>query len=386
MTSQIRLIEPLDILILRGNQAFGDEGQHANSVMPPQPSVIAGALRGFWLMQLGIDLKKFNDKQHPAQPEDFDEPVRSQLGTPDQPQGFRLQHNGLARKTEQGLEQLFAIPTDIVIQKTGKDAIRPEVYHLQPHILPEGLLSNLSEGQQVPILKAPAGKPETGYLLKEQGFRDYLLGKTPTFDQFVKTTELWQSEIRLGIALNQKTHTASDGKIYTTEAVSLKENVYLLAEILEAPDFPTEGILRLGGDGRGAKFSKQALSPLPQIQIKQKRVKLILTSPAIFSQGWKLPTQDENGVIHFNGGTARVVTASVPRHQVISGWNLAKWQPKAAERITPIGSVYWLDNIQFSGDSASLQNALQKLLLSDTDPQRQAEGYNACLLANWIES
>lgn len=384
--SQFRVIEPLDILMLRGNQAFGDAGQHASSSMPPNPSVVAGALRGFWLMQLGIDMQKFANQKHLAKPEDFDEPVRSQLGTPTQPQGFRLQHNGLIRKFEGKFQRLFAVPSDIVIQKATKDAETPDIYSLTPKVLAEGLLGNLTDGQSVPILQAPAGKPETGYWLTEDGFNNYLQGKKPQFQQLVKSSELWKQEIRLGIALESQARTASDGQIYSTEAITLQEDVYLLAEIQGSPDFPKQGNLRLGGDGRGAAFFSETLHSLKTAQVKNGKIKLLLTSPAIFSQGWKLPTQDENNHIHFKGGSARVMTASVPRHQVISGWDLAKWQPKPAERVTPIGSVYWLDHVQFDGDTASLQNALQALLLSDTDPQRQAEGYNACILANWIES
>ncbi len=380
INSQYRIIQPIDMLMLRGNAAFGDAGQHAVSSMPPNPSVMAGALRSFWLMKQSIDLKKFND----AKPDDIAEPIRSQLGTPTQPQGFRLQHNGLVRKTDCGYERLFAMPTDIVLQKATKDAKQPDIYCLKPQALADGLLSNLAQGQYVPILQAPAGKPETGYWLNEQGFNDYLQGKQPTSTQLVKSSDLWKAEVRLGIALEQKSRTASEGQIYTTEAITLKENVYLLAEIQGSPDFPKDGTLRLGGDGRGAAFFSENLNPLNVAQVKNGKIKVLLTSPAIFSQGWKLPTQDEHDVIHFQGGTARMVTASVPRHQVVSGWNLATWKPKDAERVTPTGSVYWLDNVQFDGDIASLQNAIQALLLSDTDPQRQAEGYNACILANWI--
>ena len=38
-------IEPLDVLILRGNKLFADAGSHGEALMPPWPSVAAGALR-----------------------------------------------------------------------------------------------------------------------------------------------------------------------------------------------------------------------------------------------------------------------------------------------------------------------------------------------------
>lgn len=380
MNTQIRLIQPLDILLLRGNKSFGDTGEHGASSMPPSPSVLAGALRSFWLAELGCDLQKFKS----AKAQDFAEPIRSQLGTPSEPCGFRLAHSGLARRVNAQYERVFPIPTDLVIQKDSKDAKEPTIYALKPTRLPDGLLSQMAEGQQVPMLQAPAGKPETQYWLDEAGYHLYLHGRAKeiSIKNLVKVSELWKKDYRLGIALDSDKRTAAEGQLYTTEAIALCEGVQLVAEIQGAPEFPKKGNLRLGGDGRGAGFEAGTLKPLPSIQAKNGKIKLILTSPAIFAGGWKLPSQDEQGRIQFAGGSARVVTASVPRHQVISGWNLAEWKPKPAERVVPTSSVYWLEDVQCDA-AASLQAALQELLLSDIDPQRRAEGYNAGVLAAW---
>lgn len=388
--NQSRLIEPLDVLMLRGNKSFGDSGEHGASSMPPNPSVLAGALRSFWLAELSVDFKKFSGKDQPAQPEDFAEPVRSQLGTPLYPRGFRLAGSGIARRVNGKLQRIYAIPADLVIQKEAKDAPKPTIYALKPIALADGLLTNLAEAQQVPMLQAPAGKAESGYWLSEAGYFAYLEGKKPNETDLIKSSELWQSDWRLGIALDEKNRTASEGQLYTTEACAFKSEVYLVADITGAPDFPKQGNLRLGGDGRGAGFRTEKFNSPPQVTAKNGKLKLVLTSPAIFKEGWKLPTQDDEGRIQFDGGSARIVTASVTRHQVISGWNLSTWQPKPAERVVPTGSVYWLDEIDTDPvkikDPASLQHALQALLMNDTDPQRQAEGYNACVLAQWIDA
>ena len=283
------------------------------------------------------------------------------------------------------LERVFPIPSDLVIQKATKDATNAKIYALKPMPLPEGLMSQLAEGQQVPMLQAPAGKPESKYWLDEAGYYAYLNGQFNQIsnDNLIEVSQLWKKDYRLGIALDGNTRTAAEGQLYTTEAIALCEGVQLVAEIQGADDFPKKGNLRLGGDGRGAGFDVDTLKALPSIQAKNGKVKLTLTSPAIFADGWRLPSQDEQGRIQFAGGSARVITASVPRHQVISGWNLAEWKPKPAERVVPMGSVYWLEDVQCD-TATSLQDALQALLLRDTDPQRCAEGYNACQLANWF--
>ncbi len=387
--SQSRLIEPLDVLMLRGNKSFGDSGEHGASSMPPSPSVLSGALRSFWLADLEVDFAKFSGRDKSARPEDFEEPIQSQLGTPLHPRGFRLAGIGIARRVDGKPQRIYPIPADLIIQKEAKNSPKPTIYALKPTALADGLFSNLAEGQLVPMLQAPAGKAESGYWLSETGYFTYLQGRIPKENDLVKSSELWQSDWRLGIALDSDTRTASDGQLYTTEACAFKKGVYLVADIEGAPDFPEKGNLRLGGDGRGAGFHTEKFVPLPQVSAKNGKLKLVLTSPAIFAEGWKLPGQDEQGRIRFEGGSARVITASVPRHQVVSGWNLAAWQPKPAERVVPMGSVYWLDEIETSApvkDSASLHHALQTLLLTDTDPQRQAEGYNACVLAQWIDA
>ena len=54
-SSTALFIEPLDVLILRGNKLFADAGSHGEALMPPWPSVAAGALRSRMLIDAGID-------------------------------------------------------------------------------------------------------------------------------------------------------------------------------------------------------------------------------------------------------------------------------------------------------------------------------------------
>lgn len=375
MSLQSRLIKPLDVLMLRGNKSFGDSGEHGTSSMPPSPSVVSGALRSFWLAEHDIDTLKF--KTMPVT--DLKEPLTSQLGTPTNVGSFRLADCGLVCKNNNTYERLYPLPSDLVLQQLTKANDSLKLYALQPQSLSNDFMGSYQG--QLAILKAPAGKPEGGYWLNESGFRAYLKGEQPNLTHLIKTSDLWKSDWRLGIALDSQARTASEGQIYTTEAIALQKDIFLAVTIAGANDFPSKGTLRLGGDGRAAGFESVTFSLLPTIQAKDKRIKLLLTSPAIFNQGSQLPNV-KDGRVYFDGGSARVVSASIPRHHVISGWDLANWQPKPAERVVPTGAVYWLDDVQYSG--TSLQTALQELLLCHLDPQRKAEGYNNCILANWI--
>ena len=53
---ETRFLEPLDVLFLRGNKLFGDPGSFGESLIPPWPSVVAGALRSRMLADDRVDL------------------------------------------------------------------------------------------------------------------------------------------------------------------------------------------------------------------------------------------------------------------------------------------------------------------------------------------
>ena len=71
----------------------------------------------------------------------------------------------------------------------------------------------------------------------------------------------------------------------------------------------------------------------------------------------------------------------MPRAEVVSGWDLARWQPKPALRAAPTGSVWWLDELDATPD------ALRKLAETGLwrepcdDVARRAEGFNRIAIA-----
>ena len=159
---------------------------------------------------------------------------------------------------------------------------------------------------------------------------------------------------------------------------------------------PPHGLLRLGGDGKGARYRDMPFDvPGPALPRQGGRFRLILTTPALFAGGW-LP----NGVVAEDGGevtptlrlrgpgfSARLACAAIGRHEVVSGWDLAQWRPKTAQRAAPAGSVYWFDG--FEGDAGKLASWVARGLCienENTTPaqqQRRAEGFNTALLCAW---
>jgi CRISPR-associated protein Cmr3 len=153
---------------------------------------------------------------------------------------------------------------------------------------------------------------------------------------------------------------------------------------------PENGLLRFGGDGRGAALqavSPKNLLPAPDWRrIEQdRRFRLVLATPGLFADGWRLPGLDaDNRWRGPDGCTARMVAAAVNRADTVSGWDLAKWQPKPAQRIAPVGSVYWFDDFQGKAEALGKLAAEGFWAMSDyPERSRRAEGFNNLFIAAW---
>jgi CRISPR-associated protein Cmr3 len=371
---QTLFIEPLDVLVLRGNKLFADAGSHGEALMPPWPSVAAGALRSRMLAEANIDTAAFAAGRATLSAE-----LAVALGTVAAPGTFRIAHFGLARKANDGgVETLLPLPADLSVDDHGRATA----------LMPTALHPALASGYPLPLTptlcRPQAGKPKTGLWLTAEGLRAWQQGEALTPAHFLPASHLWTLDSRLGIALEAGRGTVIKGRLYTGEAVALKENVGFVACVQGASGvLPTAGLLRIGGDGHGAALSP-ADCALPRIDgaalARRGRFRLLLTSPGVFPEGWRLPGTDANGRWHFHGASARVASAALPRLDTISGWDVARRQPKPALRAVPAGSVYWLDD--FQGDPDAL-DALQSEGLPIDDAARRAEGFNNGLLATW---
>ena len=103
-------LEPLDVLYLRGNKLFADAGAHGEALMPPWPSLAAGAIRSR-LMAEGASLEALAD--------------------------FRLTQFGLARHHEgEVIEHLWPLPADVIVSNETKLS---DATYLRPTNAPTGI-------------------------------------------------------------------------------------------------------------------------------------------------------------------------------------------------------------------------------------------------------
>lgn len=391
---ETRFLEPLDVLFLRGNKLFGDPGSFGESLVPPWPSVAAGALRSRMLADEGVDLSAFarGDTPHPA------------LGTPQKPGAFTVTAFHLARRRDDGpVEVLIQPPADLVIGEEG-DGV-PHANTLTPLPLAgEGLVSSAPFALLPVLAERERSKPAGGYWLTESGWRKYLAGGTPGAADLVKSSSLWALDHRVGVGLEAATRRAADGRLFSAQAVAMVKQGNRIGTDMESKkpilaDYdvgflaavsgaipPQDGTVRLGGDGRAAAI-RPATANLPEMDFdaiaRAGKCRLILASPGLFPEDWKLPGTQPDGTFQLGEVRGRLVCAAVPRAEVVSGWDLARGQPKPALRAVPAGSVYWLDDLQATPE------ALRKLAgaglwpESGQDAARRAEGFNRLWLAAW---
>ncbi len=395
--TEYRFIEPLDVLYLRGNRLFDGAGAHGAALMPPWPSLAAGALRSRMLADGGADMAAFARGEPLADPR-----LAAALGTPGQPGSFRIAGFTLARRVGDAIEPCFPLPADVVVT----DQALHDASYLQPTAVHAALRSSAAFAK-LPILRAakPA-KPMGGLWLNGAGWQAYLNGERLTPNHLLRSSELWQTDPRLGIALESGCGTVQTGMLYTAETVALRRkgrdavtgreyhDAGLLVGVSGANDLtPRNGLLRFGGDGRGALVavcSTQPPGPDWSRIDRERRFRLILATPGLFEQGWHLPELDANDLWRGpDGCTARLVAASINRADVISGWDLAKWShgkggPKMAFRVAPTGSVYWFE--EFRGAVAALGKLAAEgfwAISPYPDRGRRAEGFSNVLVAAW---
>jgi CRISPR-associated protein Cmr3 len=280
----------------------------------------------------------------------------------------------------------FPLPADVVAQENTSCYLYPR----RPH-------PNVSYGTPAPLPMLPVLRQETpkkpagGHWLNRDGLVAYLAGEPIGNDLLVDSDTLWKNDPRLGIAMETECRTIEKGRIYTTETVAVTKDIGFLVGVDGADGcLPQEGLLRFGGDGRGATVqvcrSEWPASPWTRIA-KEKRFRLVLSTPGLFPDGWRLPgfvEKKSSLVWHSSNFTARLVAAAINRAEVVSGWDIARHSPKPAQRMAPTGSVYWFDSLE--GDLDGLEEFVKNglwPLIENQDAARRAEGFNNVLVAAW---
>ena len=389
MTTKEIFIQPIDVLMLRGNRQFGGGGDWGEALMPPWPSLFSGAIRSAILSQRGVDIAKFLSGS------EIDSKIRHSLGFP--PGGdfgtFRVIKSNIARITSSGVERLFHLPADLEVSQSSEK--KYVVRYKKPVVIPPSFSMTSARTPKVAFTQGGAGGKGGGsHLLTSAGFEKWRRMEQIPENDLLSPSDIYSIESRLGIGLDSDRRTAQHSLIYTTDAISMEVGYGFLVKVQDSDDLLDDsGLLRLGGDGRGATYrtvTSTTETPLESSTtgIVPKSARIYLNSPALFEGGWYPDgsTIYDNGgrdlvSFEFNSVSSEIIAATSGRHRTVSGWDLSKGEPKESLRSIPSGAVYFLDN--FDGDPGELSELAESGLWT-TDPtsdQRRAEGFNQCEIA-----
>lgn len=337
MTIMALFLSPVDVWLFRDGRPFdaGDD-HYARSLFPPYPSVMQGAIRSHHLVVKGVDLR---DKRAIAQA----------VGTAENFGSLRLRGPFLARREANGrLTRFFPAPADAV--PVGDGLIQPATPAPPAQ---RGVHTSTDLPQLLfPPAEAKAQKYEPGGWLDEAQLKDYLAGRAVKLH---RADDLFLVEHRYGIGIDSDRRATREGLLYAAEFIRPCPNVGLYVEVSGYEGWPAAGVMRIGGEGHGARFEqvKRPDWPAPSDSLPP-RFKLYFAGPTYFAGGW----QPENWSNFFDGDVTLAAVA-LPGYESRGGFDWASGSQKPARRYVPAGSVYYFESNRGARLRADLiQNAI----------------------------
>ncbi len=336
-------LEPIDVWLFRDGRPFDAGSDHrAQSRFPPYPTVLQGAVRSHHLVVRGVDLR---DQRA----------VAAAVGTADDFGALRMRGPFVARREGARLVRYLPQPADALVLSDDEVAQLPAqqrhagllwLRSATPPRAPDGMLVTSAPTPRLLGLGDAPRNGREGLWLSEDALRRYLRGEAVAA---LPGEQLFARESRLGIARDDTRRTTREGALYEVEFVRPAPDVGLLAEVEGYDGWPAHGLMRLGGEGHGARFAQVghgetdlagadvAPWPAPPEPLPA-RFKLYFATPTYFAGGWQPADGNWGG---FFAGDVKLVAAAVGRYESVGGFDLARNGHKPARRYVPAGSVYY---------------------------------------------
>ena len=357
-------LEPNESLLFRTGRPFdAGEADYAETLFPPTPETIQGAVRT--LIATAQDTHAtLSQLFRPGSP------LVSLVGDRESYGRFRVTNIALARRLQNSMdiEPLYPVPAHLMKDEQGFFCLKP--------VERKEIRSNMPAGMRylMPPNGRPKGKiqPVDGWLT-ETDLRNVLsVEADPTGLQIIRGTDVFLHEPRIGIAMDNATKSSREGMFYSVQMLRMQHDLRIqqdqrftygflvdvrLADEISPdnllPDNQTrmalklhtrdQGWVVLGGEQRAASYRIVGESaPLPHQQMHVGHSTLLyLTTPAAFKKGWRPEAWPD--------GHAPIAVA-VSRYQSIGGWKLNPGQSgggenKCMRRCVPAGSVYFFDSV-----------------------------------------
>jgi CRISPR-associated protein Cmr3 len=340
--SKYMFLQPVDVWLFRDGKPFSAGGDHrAESLFPPYPTVIQGAIRS---KQLARKKMLLADKAS----------IAKEVGTSSDYQNLRLKGPFLAkREREDHQERIFRYlpqPDDAITVSKEDHTIRRVNLPKEP---PDGIKTSKITPLLLGLDEEPE-KGESGLWIREDKLEKYFRGETI---QAIPGKFLFERDDRMGVGIDSTAMKSIDGMLYEVSFIRPQKDVGLLVEFSGYDDWPDKDILQLGGESRGSIYEfidpgkigldpeqnisrileQPVPSPLPQ------KFLLYFCTPTFFNNGWQPNTWSD-----FFTEEVDLVAAAVGRYESIGGFDMTEdsqkfGMNKAARRFVPAGSVYYFE-------------------------------------------
>lgn len=380
-------VSPRDPMIVRDGRPFGETQRRMRALDWPYPSVLTGSLRTLVAKSAG---REFSD-----------DVVRD------------LERIRVCGPFPQARETLyFPAPADVLRVPVQADesvvALRPERVESGGGCdLPAGMQPVLPPGG-VPTTSKPLRIPMFWSLATIQRWLSAPLGDGFRVDWRKDALEVPFKEERTHVSIEVASGAAAEGLLFSTAGLALEslprspvqvkdlEPAFLVLRA-EAEGWTLDALRSLnafhpaGGERRLVHWRSEETGPweCPESLLaglkNARRVRMMLASPAIFSDGWK-PGWLKPGQAGFEGTIpdsnveVRLRGASLSSWLPISGWSLKPpVGPKAIRRLVPAGAVYFFE-IQ-RGDPTSLGDRWLRSVCDE--PQDRRDGFGLALWGTW---
>lgn len=304
--------------------------------------------------------------------------------------------------------RMWPVPRDAVFLENNKAETKQcKVTRLIPKKPLAGILSNDTDADSAlwfPVLETEdeeSVKPLTPpRWWNEATFVKWLLGEdvTATIHQGKAVGPHMEKQARVHVVINNKTQTAKDEGLYTTEIVETlqrdKEGSYewAIGVEVETPEVTAPRLATLGSDRRPAfveELEDTQLFEPPDSLLEQiagsKSLRLILITPAKFEEGWLPDGFERKDNVAYRGSLPGVNdelilrSALVGRPVNISGWDMAERRPKGTDRMVPPGSVYFFEKADGQAFTTDEVQALWLANLGD----RAEDGFGLVVPGIW---
>ena len=357
-------IEPLDTLFFRDGRPFSMGAETwANSIFPPYPSTVYGAIRTWLIFEKG-GLKEFKESKY-----------KEELGTPTEKGSLRIKGPFISLD-----EKLyFPVPNDFLKKKHGDKSEKNNLFYLDWIKKPKLFISEYPL-EYVLINKKDFLLDQSDGFINIDSFKDYLLNNEK-YLQFREKTEICMVEKKTGIKRSRETLSAEEEHLYRIPMIRLEKEASFFVDINGLSSYPQSGIVQLGADWKMVKIEKiekdfgDELKKL-DFQLNNRVFKIYFATPAIFKKGWLPEWIGENLEGKYNGIPLKLISCSLGKSILIGGWDLTYKKPKKMYRGVSAGSVYYFQVL----DETPVEKIKESFHLKNISDINPEEGFGLSLI------